>query len=156
MGYVVGRIEWYSRFTDQLLSQSSFRNESPLAKVRTDIEISITNLYQSLLFYQIKSVCCFYQRHQILVLVRGALRFDNWKGDLDDIKAAEKALRESCDFYSLECLKGQIREISMKHDIQEKVVMSLFRNVFKLYDMSTQKASRERPTSERKCQLPSL
>ncbi|GAM41446.1 hypothetical protein TCE0_042r14574 [Talaromyces pinophilus] len=121
VGYVVGRIEWYSRFTDQLLSQSSFRNESPLVKIRADIEISITNLYQSLLFYQIKSVCCFYQRHQILVLVRGALRFDNWKGDLDDIKAAEKALRESCDFYSLECLKGQIREISMKHHIQEKV-----------------------------------
>lgn len=120
VGYVVGRIEWYSKFTDQLLSQNSFRNESPLVKIRADIEISITNLYQSLHFYQIKSVCCFYQRHQILVLVRGALRFDNWKGDLDDIKAAEKALRESCDFYSLEYLKGQIREISMKHDIQEK------------------------------------
>ncbi|KUL91511.1 hypothetical protein ZTR_01592 [Talaromyces verruculosus] len=121
VGYVVGRIEWYSRFTDQLLSQSSFRNESPLGKIRADIETSITNLYRSLLFYQIKSVCCFYQRHQILVLVRGALRFDNWKGDLDDIKAAEKALRESCDFYSLECLKGQVRELSMRHDIQEKV-----------------------------------
>lgn len=120
VGFVVGRIEWYSRFTNHLLSQSSFRNESPLMNIRTDIELSITNLYQSLLFYQIKSVCCFYQRRQILVLIRGALRFDNWKGDLDDIKAAEKALREKCDFYRLECLNDEIQEISMKHDVQER------------------------------------
>lgn len=121
MGYVVGRIEWYSRFTNQLLSQNSIRNESPLGEIRTEIKTSITNIYQSLLYYQIKSVCCFYQRHQILVLVRGALRFDDWKGDLDDIKAAEKALRESCDFYSLECLKGQIQEIRMELKVQEQV-----------------------------------
>lgn len=125
MGYVVSRIEWYSKVTDQLLSQDSIMNESPLEEIRADIKTSITNLYQSLLFYQIKSVCCFYQ-HQIRVLVRGVLRLDDWGGDLKDIKAAEEDLHKSCDFYDRECFKVQIREMRMEHKIQEKV--DTFRN----------------------------
>ncbi|GAQ36159.1 NACHT and WD40 domain protein [Aspergillus tubingensis] len=57
VAYAVSRIEWYSKLTNKLLCEDSIKDDQSLHGIREDIAGRITSLYESLLFYQIKSVC---------------------------------------------------------------------------------------------------
>ncbi|PWY75304.1 WD40 repeat-like protein [Aspergillus sclerotioniger CBS 115572] len=120
VGYVVSRIEWYSNFTDQLLRQERIGDEGPLTTIRKDIEARIIDLYQSLLFYQIKSVC-FYYKKQLFVLARGILDLDDWSRDLQGVKDAEDHLLRDSSLYKLECLNDKVRDISMDQKTQKDI-----------------------------------
>ena len=60
-------MEWYSKYTDHLLRDDKIRiNENnPLKGIRDDIAGSITSLYQTLLYYQIRSVCFYFKKTPI-------------------------------------------------------------------------------------------
>ncbi|KAJ6133577.1 WD40 repeat-like protein [Penicillium samsonianum] len=119
VGHVVTRIEFYSDFTDRLLSQEGIRDGSALMKIRQGIATRITDLYQPLLFYQIKSVC-FYHRNQVAVLARGILDLDDWNGDLEGIKDAEDLLLRDSTLYGLEKIYDQGKNISMDKKTEEE------------------------------------
>ncbi|PYH68303.1 NACHT and WD40 domain protein [Aspergillus vadensis CBS 113365] len=113
VAYAVSRIEWYSKLTNKLLCEDSLKDVKSLHGIREDIAGRITSLYESLLFYQIKSVCFYYKRYQLLVWARGLLELDDWSGDLKHIQQAEDALARDCALYDMEQLKDQMRAIIM-------------------------------------------
>lgn len=95
--------------TNKLLCEDSIKDDQSLHGIREDIAGRITSLYESLLFYQIKSVCFYYKRYQLLVWARGLLDLDDWSGDLKCIQEAEDALARDCTLYELEYMKNQMR-----------------------------------------------
>ncbi|KAJ5609893.1 NACHT and WD40 domain protein [Penicillium herquei] len=122
VGYVVGRMEWFSSITDHLLSQNG--NHGSLAAIHENIKSKILALYQSILFYQIKSVCFYHRKHQFAVLARGMFEIDDWDGDLQSIKDAEESLRGDCILHGLEVLKTQ--QVVIEMDQKTKTHLNLF------------------------------
>ncbi|OJI85059.1 hypothetical protein ASPTUDRAFT_74533 [Aspergillus tubingensis CBS 134.48] len=109
VAYAVSRIEWYSKLTNKLLCEDSIKDDQSIHGIREEIAGRITSLYESLLFYQIKSVCFYYKKYQLLVWARGLLDLDDWSGDLKHIQEAEDALARDCALFDLEHLKDQMR-----------------------------------------------
>ncbi|PYH98948.1 hypothetical protein BO71DRAFT_479868 [Aspergillus ellipticus CBS 707.79] len=75
VAYVVSRMDWYSKAVDRLLSNLDIKGDILFEKMHQALETKIVDLYQSMLFYQIKSVCFYYQ-NQLLVLLQKALNMD--------------------------------------------------------------------------------
>ncbi|KAJ5718829.1 WD40 repeat-like protein [Penicillium malachiteum] len=126
VGYVVGRIEWFSDITDKILSQDFISDQESFRPIRNSIETSISALYQSLLFYQIQAVCFYNEKHHLFfLLTRGILHFDDWSGDLQGIKDAEERLNRDCGLYDLELPKSQVREIRICVNVIKQVGYTL-------------------------------
>ncbi|GLA03805.1 hypothetical protein AnigIFM60653_003820 [Aspergillus niger] len=119
VAYAVSRIEWYSKLTNKILCEDSIKDEKSLHGIREDISGRITSLYESLLFYQIKSVCFYYKNYQLLVWARGLLELDDWSGDLKQIREAEDALARDCALYDMERLKTQMRVMIMDTETEK-------------------------------------
>ncbi|KAH8423671.1 uncharacterized protein LDX57_001428 [Aspergillus melleus] len=107
---VNSRIHWYSKIIDSLLSPDN--NTVTLEQIRELLDTKALELYQSLLFYQIKSVC-FYYRNQFLVLLRTFVDLDNWDGDLSEITDSEKDFRDDLEAYKHEQILNEIRTLSV-------------------------------------------
>ncbi|KAK1140895.1 hypothetical protein N8T08_009768 [Aspergillus melleus] len=107
---VNSRIYWYSKIIDSLLSPDN--NTATLEQIRELLDTKALELYQSLLFYQIKSVC-FYYRNQFLVLLRTFVDLDNWDGDLSEITGSEKDFRDALEAYKHEQILNEIRTLSV-------------------------------------------
>ncbi|CAI7631092.1 unnamed protein product [Penicillium glandicola] len=120
VNYAVTRIEWYSHFTDNLLNQTSIEDQESLGPMREIIETRLVDLYQSLLFFQIQSVCVYHEKYRfIFLLTHGILDLENWSGDLQGILNAEQRLLTDCSLYRLVVLKPPEREIHIDSKIQE-------------------------------------
>ncbi|KAK1139236.1 hypothetical protein N8T08_001166 [Aspergillus melleus] len=74
------------------LDSDNIKRDTPLETLRSDLRERILEFYQSILFYQMKSVC-FYHRSQFMVLARGLAGLDDWDGDLQNVMAAERTLQ---------------------------------------------------------------
>ncbi|KAI2912427.1 hypothetical protein CBS147371_7480 [Aspergillus niger] len=120
VAYVVSRMSWYSKAVDKLLSEQNIKDNTSLEEMNHDLKTGIVDLYQSMLFYQIKSVC-FYYKSQLLVLLRGFLDLDDWSGNLDAVKNAENALQNDLILYNQEHIKDQIRQITINSEQQEEL-----------------------------------
>ncbi|XRM43127.1 hypothetical protein ABZX51_006329 [Aspergillus tubingensis] len=120
VAYVVSRMSWYSKAVDKLLSDENIKGNKSLAEMNHDLEKAIVDLYQSMLFYQVTSVCSYY-KSQLLVLLRGFLNLDDWSGDLATVKDAENALQKNITFYNQEHIKDQIRHITMTSEHQKEL-----------------------------------
>ncbi|PYH67712.1 Pfs, NACHT and WD domain protein [Aspergillus vadensis CBS 113365] len=120
VAYVVSRMSWYSKAVDKLLSDQNIKNNTSLGEMNHSLETGIVDLYESMLFYQIKSVC-FYYKSQLLVLLRGFLDLDDWSGNLNAVKDAEKVLQSDFTLYNQEHIKDQIRQITIASEHQKKL-----------------------------------
>ncbi|RAK85327.1 Pfs, NACHT and WD domain protein, partial [Aspergillus costaricaensis CBS 115574] len=120
VAYVVSRMSWYSKAVDKLLSDQNIKNNTSLGEMNHSLETGIVDLYESMLFYQIKSVC-FYYKSQLLVLLRGFLDLDDWSGNLNAVKDAEKVLQNDFTLYNQEHIKDQIRQITIASEHQKKL-----------------------------------
>ncbi|PWY92330.1 WD40 repeat-like protein [Aspergillus heteromorphus CBS 117.55] len=103
------RIHWYSKITDRLLSRES--NTASLAQIRELLDTKVLDLYQSPLFYQVKSVC-FYYRNQFFGFLRALVELDDWEGDLSAIADLEQKLRDDLQPYKQEQILSEIRQLS--------------------------------------------
>ncbi|KAJ5206563.1 hypothetical protein N7472_003011 [Penicillium cf. griseofulvum] len=107
---VVSRMDWYSSLADQLLRPDSIHSGKPLELARSELRKRIVDLYEALLFYQIKSVC-YYYRHQFFVFIRGLMGLDDWSGGLGDLTRAEEILRNDSQQYNKEHIKVLLESI---------------------------------------------
>ncbi|KAJ5351755.1 WD40 repeat-like protein [Penicillium brevicompactum] len=128
--WVIERMDWYSKITNQLLRKES---DMELVPIREDLEQKLVELYEDFLFYQIKSVCWFH-RSQPLALLRTALKFDDWKSDLESIKKKEDPFQKDMSQYKLEQVNSRLEAMDMRlrpalgsqqHTAQE-IMSSLF------------------------------
>ncbi|OJZ90793.1 hypothetical protein ASPFODRAFT_706175 [Aspergillus luchuensis CBS 106.47] len=106
-------MEWH-----KLLSDQNIKNNTSLGEMNHSLEARIVDLYESMLFYQIKSVC-FYYKSQLLVRLRSVLDLDDWSGNLNAVKDAEKVLQSDFTLYNQEHIKNQIRQITIASEHQK-------------------------------------
>jgi hypothetical protein len=135
---VISRMDWYSSLADELLKPDNIKKDERLKKVHLELKKRILDLYEALLFYQIKSVC-YYYRNQFLVFMRGFVDLDDWKGELEAVTAAEETLRQDSKQYNEEhiknlferMLKTAIDQAGLQREIeQEKEERECLRGLF--------------------------
>ncbi|PLB48369.1 hypothetical protein P170DRAFT_427455 [Aspergillus steynii IBT 23096] len=90
--YTTNTMKLHGNCTNQLLSLDYAKDGTCLQKCRSILERQVLDMYELLLFYQVKSVCYFH-RGQYLIIARGLLKLDDWDGDLEDIRKAETDLQ---------------------------------------------------------------
>ncbi|KAI8314939.1 hypothetical protein K4K61_003385 [Colletotrichum sp. SAR11_59] len=150
--YVVSKMEWYWNLVDLLLDRE--RAGPDLEGLRGQLEKHIVQLYQKLLLYQMRSVCL-HSKSQVIVFLRDTVKLDNWAGKLDDIRAAETAVRGCSDQYHevevsrhLQKTRQHLQGLEAKAECQLKQ----FQGVTSAIQYQTrQHAERQQDQDDRKC-----
>ncbi|KAL2886331.1 Vegetative incompatibility protein HET-E-1 [Ceratocystis lukuohia] len=107
--YVLGRTEWYWHLASLLLDENKGRTTTPL--LRETLEKSITQLFEKLLLYQIRSICL-YHRSRAATFVRDMFLIDDWAGQLNDIKTTEMTVLHDMEQYNTQEIQTQIRDLN--------------------------------------------
>ncbi|KAF5543482.1 heterokaryon incompatibility protein het-E-1 [Fusarium mexicanum] len=95
IAYVLSRMEWYWNLAELVLQDHS----SVLsAALRTNLETQIIDFYKKLLLFQMRSACLYY-RSWAGVILRDAVKLDDWSGELNTIKNAERLIRKDIEQY---------------------------------------------------------
>ncbi|KAK9849582.1 hypothetical protein MYU51_014179 [Penicillium brevicompactum] len=112
LGYVISRIQWYCELTEHMLSRENIviSNRS-YEKVLERLEVTVVEMYKALLLYQMKSACSYYQS-QGWTFIRNIVSYDDWKGQLDGVKEAEKAVEDDSKHYNKLRAQGQLEDIA--------------------------------------------
>jgi hypothetical protein len=116
-------MEWYWNLAGLLLDEN--RADMDSAGLRGQLEKHVTQLYQKLLLYQMKSVCLYY-RNRGAVLLRDMLRLDNWDGSLNEIRKAEDAVRADSEQYNNEQSRSRLLAISKAACSQQEKLQDIF------------------------------
>ena len=107
--YVSSRMEWYCGLSDKLLGKATSKAELP-SEDHYILEKQVINLYQALLLYLIKSVgYCYGTR--FIASIRDIFNLDDWKGNLDDVKASETATQQDLDRYVHYDIRNDLKEL---------------------------------------------
>ncbi|KAF4885060.1 Vegetative incompatibility protein HET-E-1 [Colletotrichum fructicola] len=106
--YVVSRMEWYWNLASLLVDEDGPNRRSGL---RQQLERHLTELYQKLLLYQMKSFVVFF---------RDVIKLDDWNGQLDDIKAAEMVIRDDSETFNTQVVLGHLEIMSSGASLQYK------------------------------------
>ncbi|KAH0523411.1 hypothetical protein TsFJ059_008419 [Trichoderma semiorbis] len=88
--YVIKRMNMYCELSGVALKNKA---NDGLSGIRGELEAQIINLYKALLTYEMKSVCSYY-RNRGSVLLRDIISLDDWNGDIQAIKAAERVFHD--------------------------------------------------------------
>ncbi|KAI0864414.1 WD40-repeat-containing domain protein [Xylaria cubensis] len=106
--YVISRMDWYCALSECLLDDDQlFKSFEPILK---ELNEAVTTLYKTLLLYQIKSACYYHQPRSFAVL-RGLVSWDDWDGDLQNIKEAEHNVIEMSTLYHKEHGKKRLDQL---------------------------------------------
>ena len=106
--YVVKRMNWYWSLSSNLLKDlPDHANE--LFGARRELETQIVDLYKVLLSYQMKSVCSSY-RTRGLVLLRDAIKLDDWDADVGAIQTAEKCFQNDTQMYATQQMASHLHQ----------------------------------------------
>ncbi|KKF92466.1 Vegetative incompatibility protein HET-E-1 [Ceratocystis platani] len=107
--YVLGRTEWYWDLTSLLLDEN--KGHTTTVALRDTLEKNITQLFEKLLLYQIRSICL-YHRSQAITALRDTFLIDDWAGQLSDIKEAEKAVLYDMEQYNAQEIQTQMHQLN--------------------------------------------
>ncbi|KAI0188765.1 hypothetical protein EV127DRAFT_116687 [Xylaria flabelliformis] len=106
--YVISRMDWYCALSECLLDDDQlFKSFEPILK---ELNEAVIILYKTLLLYQIKSACYYHQPRSFAVL-RGLVSWDDWDGDLQNIKEAEHNVIEMSTLYHKEHGKKRLDQL---------------------------------------------
>ncbi|KAI1758442.1 WD40-repeat-containing domain protein [Xylaria castorea] len=106
--YVTSRMDWYCALSECLLDEDELVNS--FESVLKQLNEAITILYKALLLYQIKSAC-YYHQHRGLTVLRGLVSWDDWDGDLQTVKEAERDVEKLSNEYQKEHEKNRLRQL---------------------------------------------
>ncbi len=87
--YVTNNLEWYLSISALTFADPPNASEKDITHLRESLKSKVTQLLQSLLEYQMKSVCYCGDEHQIAQFLRSMLAIDDWKHRLDTLKELE-------------------------------------------------------------------
>ncbi|KAL2888910.1 Vegetative incompatibility protein HET-E-1 [Ceratocystis lukuohia] len=79
--------------------------------LRDALEESITQLFQQLLSYQIRSICL-YRRNKVVGFIRDVFLIDDWAGQVNGIKEAEKAVQHDIEQYNTQESQQQMQKLN--------------------------------------------
>ncbi|KAI3316699.1 WD40 repeat-like protein [Xylariaceae sp. AK1471] len=115
--HVISRIDWYCALSGHLLNEDDL-SES-FKSVLEELERAIITLYKGLLLYQIKSACYYYQNRGVTVL-RLLADWDDWDGDLQEVKDAEAVVVDMPSQHHREYEKIRLRQLLISGEGIEK------------------------------------
>src|SRR5215471_18200545 len=92
INYVINRMSWYWELSSRVLGKGVV-NEGSSEGLRCEFEKRVVDLYKALLSYQMKSVYSYYRKRG-LVFFRDLVMFDDWDGNLQNVKDAEDVFRQ--------------------------------------------------------------
>ncbi|KAF5536696.1 heterokaryon incompatibility protein het-E-1 [Fusarium napiforme] len=107
IAYVLSRMEWYWNLVELVLQDNS---SAPSATLRTNLETQIIDFYKKLLLFQMKSACLYY-RNWAGVVLRDAVKLDDWAGGLNSIKDAERLIRKDIEEYDNQDIRLKLGNI---------------------------------------------
>ncbi|KAI1015425.1 hypothetical protein LB504_010980 [Fusarium proliferatum] len=93
IAYVLSRMEWYWNLAELVLQDISSVSSAAL---RTNLETQIIEFYKKLLLFQMRSACLYY-RNWAGVILRDVVKLDDWAGELNSIKDAERQIRKDIE-----------------------------------------------------------
>ncbi|KAH6898095.1 hypothetical protein B0T10DRAFT_431808 [Thelonectria olida] len=106
--YVLSRMNWYWTLADLLLDENKARLST--TALQHDLKTHVVELYKKLLLYQMQSACLYY-RNWASVLLRDAVKLDDWDGKITEIKDAEALIKTDAQQYNTEEIKLSLKEI---------------------------------------------
>ncbi|KAL2886031.1 Vegetative incompatibility protein HET-E-1 [Ceratocystis lukuohia] len=143
--YVLGRTEWYWNLTSLLLDEN--KGHTTTVALRDTLEKKITQLFEKLLLYQIRSVCL-YHRSPAVTFVRDMFLIDDWAGQLNDIKATENTVLHDMEQYNNQEIQTQIRDLNnTASDLQ----VSLENIHVAIQNQTVQQEKRHHDKEDKKC-----
>ena len=126
---VGSRMKWYCELANLLLKEDTTGAKTS-AGLRDELKQRLTDLYQALLLFLIRSVG-YYFRNRFIATVRDSLMWDNWSGALETIEATESGFRQDKNDYSTEIIRLTLQkhlEVALR---QENSLRSNLNDVLK-------------------------
>ena len=106
--HVGSRMKWYCELANLLLKEDT-AGAQKAARLRDELEQRLTDLYQALLLFLFRSVAyCF--RDRFIAILRDLSMWDDWKGALVSIEAAERGFLQDKDDYTTESIRLTLQE----------------------------------------------
>ncbi|KAH8659004.1 hypothetical protein BGZ61DRAFT_540345 [Ilyonectria robusta] len=124
--HVLLRMRWYWKLADLLLGDE--RAQASRGSLRGELEEHLIQLYQSLLLYQMKSVCL-YHRNWAAVLLRDAVKFDDWAAKLEAIKSEETAIKADIEQHNSEIVKSTLSDIERAAQHQSNTLEDILSSI---------------------------
>ncbi|KAL2887316.1 Vegetative incompatibility protein HET-E-1 [Ceratocystis lukuohia] len=121
--YVLGRTEWYWNLVSLLLDEN--KADEATASLRDTLEKNITQLFQKLLVYQMRSTCL-YHRNAGATLVRDAFKIDNWPDQLGSIKEAEETVQRDIGHYNNQKIQKKFQTLNDTTSALHESLQSIF------------------------------
>lgn len=88
------------------------------------LEDHTVGLYQKLLLYQMKSICCFY-KNSLDKFLRNIVKVDDWSGQLESIKAAETVVSNDLQAFQNQAILDQLRKQSQGAEHQFEMLQKV-------------------------------
>ncbi|KAI9903952.1 hypothetical protein N3K66_000481 [Trichothecium roseum] len=117
--YVLLRMEWYWNLAPLVLDDANAGQRA--LGLRDQLETHIVSLYGKLLSYQMKSISL-YHRNWASVIGRDMVKIDDWAGQFDEIREAERAVQRDIEQYSTQGNKIRLQQLT---DVAGKMHMNL-------------------------------
>jgi len=147
--YVISRMEWYWRLSELLFEENNAKVDGEsFTALQFELKNRIVDLYKTLLSYQMKSVCSYYQNRG-LVLLRDIIRLDDWNGSLNTVRDAETAVRNDSEVYRTTKIWKHLEELV---NIARNHEMKLLGDIYSaLQQQSSQQMEREDNREDNQC-----
>ncbi|KAG5790725.1 hypothetical protein H9Q69_010219 [Fusarium xylarioides] len=89
--YVMSMMEWYMNLADHLVDDGGPELQKQL---HSKLKEHTVELYEKLLYYQIKSICCF-NKHSMETFFRDIIKVDDWSSQIDARRPKQSSARMS-------------------------------------------------------------
>ncbi|KAF5704614.1 nacht wd domain-containing protein [Fusarium mundagurra] len=119
--YVMSKMEWYMNLADHLIDDGGPQLQEQL---HSQLKEHTVELYEKLLFYQIKSICCF-NKHFMNRFCRDILKVDDWSSKIDEIKKAEAVVCDDVNAFQNQVMVDNLREQSSSAKLSLEKLMEI-------------------------------
>ncbi|KAF4470557.1 WD domain-containing [Fusarium albosuccineum] len=103
--HILKRIRWYFALTDSLSSPDG--ETQGTGTLQEELRKKITDLYMSLLSYQMRSVNVYHQ-NRVFTSLADFISYDNWDVKLQDVKDLETDFQKDFDLYKREVFDNAV------------------------------------------------
>ncbi|KAL6852568.1 hypothetical protein ACO1O0_007114 [Amphichorda felina] len=145
ISYVSSRMEWYWNLVFLMLDEN--RPSKSAVGLKEQLKKRLIKLYQELLLYQMKSVLV-YHRDRAPATLRDLVKFDDWQGQLQDVKKAQEIMKKDLNQFSTEKFKSYLRNVIESANSQERQLLKINSAI---QDQTKQQAKKHQNDKDEEC-----